>query len=273
MHRHAHCAGAKWTTCRRLYLRSPVDHVPPNRRSTLPIYLGDSRAPRRPRRPGNFINQATMSTRCVIPDPSIAQADDYHMSTTPGRPLPWSTNSRSTSIPVSRPHPVGFPWSASPKSAPSIGQPAEVGALPKSAPLQWPLCRSTRPVDQLAHCCRSAALLTPNPEVSSAQARTGPTTTPVDNSHPGSKVHAPNATSPPDSNPHAPKSSSPPSSKMYWPAASSPKASSPPPPSPPPTRLAPAPDPSPAAPVSAPILVPRPAPPRPALSLPPTPPP
>ncbi|CAI7775894.1 unnamed protein product [Closterium sp. NIES-53] len=62
MHRHAHCAGAKSTTCRRLHLRSPVDHVSPNRKSTLPIYLGDSREPCRPRRPGNLVNQATMST-------------------------------------------------------------------------------------------------------------------------------------------------------------------------------------------------------------------
>ncbi|CAI7739296.1 unnamed protein product [Closterium sp. NIES-53] len=92
MHRHAHCACAKSTTCRRLHLRSPVDHVQPNRRSTLSIYLGDSREPRRSRRPSNLVNQATMSTR-------------------------------STSTPVSRPHPVGFPWSASPKSTPWIGRP------------------------------------------------------------------------------------------------------------------------------------------------------
>ncbi|CAI7849812.1 unnamed protein product [Closterium sp. NIES-53] len=43
---------------------------------------------------------------------------------------------------------------------------------------------STRPVDQLAHCCRSTALVTPDPEVGSAQARTGPTTTPVDSAEP-----------------------------------------------------------------------------------------
>ncbi|CAI7834282.1 unnamed protein product [Closterium sp. NIES-53] len=54
MHRHAHCAGAKSTTCRRLHLKSPVDNVPPNRRSALPIYLGDGREPRRPRHPGNL---------------------------------------------------------------------------------------------------------------------------------------------------------------------------------------------------------------------------
>ncbi|CAI7905254.1 unnamed protein product [Closterium sp. NIES-54] len=63
MHRHAHCADAKSTTCRRLNLRSPVDHVPPNRMSTLQIYLGDSHEPRRPRRPEHLVNQATMSTR------------------------------------------------------------------------------------------------------------------------------------------------------------------------------------------------------------------
>ncbi|CAI7849467.1 unnamed protein product, partial [Closterium sp. NIES-53] len=40
------------------------------------------------------------------------------MSTSPGRQLTLSTNSRSTSSPISRSHPVGFPWSASPKSTP-----------------------------------------------------------------------------------------------------------------------------------------------------------
>ncbi|CAI7775457.1 unnamed protein product [Closterium sp. NIES-54] len=53
----------------RLHLRSHVDHVSSNRRSMLPIYLGVSREPHKPRRPGNLVNLATMSTRCVIPRP------------------------------------------------------------------------------------------------------------------------------------------------------------------------------------------------------------
>ncbi|CAI7870585.1 unnamed protein product [Closterium sp. NIES-54] len=78
------------------------------------------------------------------------------MSTTPGRPLPWSTNSRSTTHLVDQLQ-AASPGRRHPSRRPPLvnlpGRPAEVGALPKSAPLQWPLCRSTRPIDQLVHCC------------------------------------------------------------------------------------------------------------------------
>ncbi|CAI7756319.1 unnamed protein product [Closterium sp. NIES-53] len=86
MHRHAHCAGAKLTTCRQLHLRSPVDHVPPNRRSTLPIYLGNNREPRIPRCPGNLVNQATISTRSTTHLVDQLQVDQYTCQpTTPSR--------------------------------------------------------------------------------------------------------------------------------------------------------------------------------------------
>ncbi|CAI7753612.1 unnamed protein product [Closterium sp. NIES-53] len=55
----------------------PVDNVPPNRRSTLPIYLGDNREPRRPRRPGNLVNQATISTRSITHLVDKLQVDQY----------------------------------------------------------------------------------------------------------------------------------------------------------------------------------------------------
>ncbi|CAI7857223.1 unnamed protein product [Closterium sp. NIES-53] len=137
MHRHAHCVGTKSTTCRRLHLKSPVDHVPPNSRSTLPIYLGDSRKPRTPRRLGNLVNQATMSTRSTTHLVDQLQVDQYTC------------------------HPT------TPSRLPLFGV-TQVDAL------HW----STSQVDQP----KSAALLTLGPEVSSAQARTGPTTTSVDSS-------------------------------------------------------------------------------------------
>ncbi|CAI7873201.1 unnamed protein product [Closterium sp. NIES-53] len=201
MRHHAHCAGANSTTCRRLHLRSPVDHVPPNRRSTLPIYLGDIRKSRRPRRSGNLVELRLVDlggrpvegvdlgdadqgkpTGCgrltgVLVELELVdqlQVDSPLGRPTPVRPVHLSADHIQSASPGRR-HP-----SQRPPLVDLPSQPAEVGVLPKSAPLQWPLCRLTRPIDQLTHCCRSAALLTPDREVGSAQARTGPTTTPVD---------------------------------------------------------------------------------------------
>ncbi|CAI7859291.1 unnamed protein product [Closterium sp. NIES-54] len=98
----------------------------------------------------------------------------HQVDHSPGRPIHLSADHTQLASPGRR-HP-----SRRPPLVDLLSRPAEVGALPKSAPLQWPLCTSTRPIDQLAHCKRLAALLTPDPEVGSAQARTEPITTPVD---------------------------------------------------------------------------------------------
>ncbi|CAI7878971.1 unnamed protein product [Closterium sp. NIES-53] len=185
---------------------SPVDHVPPNRRSTLPIYLGVSRETSQtssygqPGQPGNHVDQMCHPRPVDRPGrrpphvdltwSTTPLVDQLHVDNPPGRPTPGRPVHMSPDHTQS-----ASPGQRHPNRRPPLvdlpSRPAEVGALSKSAPLQWPLCRSTRPVDQLAHCCRSAAILTPDPEVGSAQARTGPTTTPVDTPLPRSRLGPP----------------------------------------------------------------------------------
>ncbi|CAI7840192.1 unnamed protein product [Closterium sp. NIES-53] len=142
MHRHAHCAGAKSTTCRWLHLRSPVDHPTAcrHRQSTwatvanlADLVIQVTLSTRQPCRPG-ISSQARRPPRSTTTTCRPHEVDYFLGRPTPGRQPTWSTNSRSTSTPVSRPHLLGFPWSASPKSTPSTSRP------PKSTSLRWRPC-------------------------------------------------------------------------------------------------------------------------------------